>query len=88
MERLLQPLRHTIEAITKLKENGRPNRDWFTHLSVIAEGAPFVGWVLNVGDFALEAALFLDWIDSFHRINRGHLSMKSRILYNSMETGL
>lgn len=42
---LLAPLQSGIENITKLKEANRKDRDWFTHLSVIAEGAPFAGWV-------------------------------------------
>lgn len=42
---LLVPLQAGIEAITRLKEANRKDRDWFTHLSVVAEGGPIVGWV-------------------------------------------
>lgn len=42
---LLTPLQKDIEAITRLKEANRKDRDWFNHLSTIAEGAPCVGWV-------------------------------------------
>ncbi|KDQ59424.1 hypothetical protein JAAARDRAFT_32984 [Jaapia argillacea MUCL 33604] len=41
----LAPLLADIEAITRLKETYRKDRDWFTHLSAVAEGAPCVGWI-------------------------------------------
>ncbi|EPQ58427.1 cyclase-associated protein [Gloeophyllum trabeum ATCC 11539] len=42
---LLGPLQGDIEAITRLKEANRKDREWFNHLSTVAEGAPCVGWV-------------------------------------------
>ncbi|EGO20989.1 hypothetical protein SERLADRAFT_452131 [Serpula lacrymans var. lacrymans S7.9] len=42
---LLKPLQEGIEAVTRAKEAGRKEREWFTHLTVIAEGAVCVGWV-------------------------------------------
>jgi adenylyl cyclase-associated protein len=47
-EGLLAPLQADIEAIIRLKEASRKDRDWFTHLSTVAEGAPCVGWVTVV----------------------------------------
>ncbi|GBE82618.1 Adenylyl cyclase-associated protein [Sparassis crispa] len=44
-ETLLAPLQKDIEAISRAKEANRKDRDWFTHLSTVAEGAPCVGWV-------------------------------------------
>ncbi|KAI0071819.1 cyclase-associated protein [Panus rudis PR-1116 ss-1] len=43
--KLLGPLRQDIEAITRAKETNRKDRDWFNHLSTIAEGGVAVGWV-------------------------------------------
>lgn len=45
---LLVPFHSTIEAINRLKEANRKDRDWFTHLMVISEASTFVAWVLNV----------------------------------------
>ncbi|KAF9069812.1 adenylate cyclase associated N terminal-domain-containing protein [Rhodocollybia butyracea] len=44
---LLSPFHTTIEAINRLKEANRKDRDWFNHLMVICEASAFVGWVLN-----------------------------------------
>ncbi|KAI0350239.1 hypothetical protein OH77DRAFT_1431240 [Trametes cingulata] len=44
-EKLLGPLQKDIEAITRAKEANRKDREWFNHLSTVAEGAPAVGWV-------------------------------------------
>ncbi|KAI0668519.1 adenylate cyclase associated N terminal-domain-containing protein [Trametes maxima] len=44
-EKLLVPLQKDIEAITRAKEANRKDREWFNHLSTVAEGAPCVGWV-------------------------------------------
>ncbi|KAI8999016.1 cyclase-associated protein [Trametes punicea] len=44
-EKLLGPLQKDIEAITRAKEANRKDREWFNHLSTVAEGAPCVGWV-------------------------------------------
>ena len=47
-EALLAPLQKDIEAISRAKEANRKDRDWFNHLSAVAEGAPCVGWVTVV----------------------------------------
>ncbi|KAI0948560.1 hypothetical protein AcV7_010454 [Taiwanofungus camphoratus] len=44
-EKLLAPLQKDIEAISRLKEANRKDRDWFTHLSTVAEGGTCVGWI-------------------------------------------
>ncbi|KAI0648265.1 adenylate cyclase associated N terminal-domain-containing protein [Trametes meyenii] len=44
-EKLLAPLQKDIEAITRAKEANRKDREWFNHLSTVAEGAPCAGWV-------------------------------------------
>jgi hypothetical protein len=38
-----------MEAISRAKEANRRDRDWYSHLTVVAEGAPVIGWVVNVG---------------------------------------
>ncbi|OCH90293.1 cyclase-associated protein [Obba rivulosa] len=43
--KILEPLQKDIEAITRAKEANRKDRDWFTHLSTVAEGGTCVGWV-------------------------------------------
>ncbi|KAI0747648.1 adenylate cyclase associated N terminal-domain-containing protein [Daedaleopsis nitida] len=43
--KLLGGLQKDIEAITRAKEANRKDREWFNHLSTLAEGAPCVGWV-------------------------------------------
>lgn len=47
-EKLLAPLQKDIEAISRLKEANRKDRDWFTHLSTVAEGGTCVGWITIV----------------------------------------
>jgi len=47
----LTPLQGYLEAVTRLKEASRKDREWFTHLSTVAEGAPCVGWVTVVSIF-------------------------------------
>ncbi|TFK88794.1 cyclase-associated protein [Polyporus arcularius HHB13444] len=44
-EKLLGPLQKDIEAISRAKEANRKDREWFNHLSTVAEGAPCIGWV-------------------------------------------
>lgn len=48
IEGLLIQLQADIEAISRKKEANRKDREWFTHLSVVGEGAPSVGWVVSV----------------------------------------
>lgn len=45
---LLTGLQKDIEVIGKLKDSNRKDRDWFNHLSAVAEGAPAVGWITLV----------------------------------------
>ncbi|KAI0031501.1 adenylyl cyclase-associated protein [Vararia minispora EC-137] len=42
---LLTDLQKDVDAITNIKETNRKERDWFNHLSMVADGAPAVGWV-------------------------------------------
>lgn len=44
-EEILKPLQLDIATISKTKEANRKDREWYNHLSVVAEGAPVVGWV-------------------------------------------
>ncbi|KAF8136798.1 adenylate cyclase associated N terminal-domain-containing protein [Boletus edulis] len=44
-EELLNPLQASIEAVTRAKEANRKERDWFNHLTAVAEGAVCVGWI-------------------------------------------
>ncbi len=43
----MSPFSADVEAISRLKEANRKDRDWYTHLTVIAEGAIIVGWVIQ-----------------------------------------
>jgi adenylyl cyclase-associated protein len=47
-EALLAPFPQSMEAISRSKEANRRDRDWYSHLTVVAEGAPVIGWVVNV----------------------------------------
>ena len=42
------PLSKEIEAVIHAKETFRKDRDWNNHHTVLAEGAPAVGWVAVV----------------------------------------
>ncbi|KAI4525200.1 hypothetical protein K525DRAFT_290851 [Schizophyllum commune Loenen D] len=48
IEQLLIPLQKDIEAVQRCKEANRKERDWLNHLTVLAEGAPCIGWVVQV----------------------------------------
>ena len=48
LEGLLSPFPQSMEAISRAKEANRRDRDWYSHLTVVAEGAPVIGWVVNV----------------------------------------
>ena len=48
LESLVTPLANSIEAISRAKESYRRDRDWFSHLTLLSEGAPVVGWVVSV----------------------------------------
>ena len=54
-EGLLNPLQADIEAIARLKQPTRKDRDWVNHLTTVAEGAPCVGWVTVVSYFCCES---------------------------------
>ncbi|CAA7265404.1 unnamed protein product [Cyclocybe aegerita] len=47
LEALLAPFPQSIEAVSRAKEANRRDRDWFSHLSFLGEGAPVIGWVVN-----------------------------------------
>ncbi|KAF8497163.1 adenylate cyclase associated N terminal-domain-containing protein [Russula emetica] len=42
---LLSDLQGDIEAISSIKDSNRKDRDWFNHLSYVAEGSPAVAWI-------------------------------------------
>lgn len=42
---LLSDLQGDIEAISSIKDSNRKDRDWFNHLSLVAEGSPAVAWI-------------------------------------------
>ncbi|KAI0060797.1 hypothetical protein BV25DRAFT_1953761 [Artomyces pyxidatus] len=42
---LLGDIQKDLEAVSAVKEANRKERDWMNHLSVLAEGAPAVGWI-------------------------------------------
>lgn len=46
--KVLEPLKKDIQDITHAKETNRKDRDWFNHLTAIAEGGTAVGWVTVV----------------------------------------
>lgn len=47
-QKLLGPLQKDIEGITHAKESNRKDRDWFHHLTAVADGASAVAWVTVV----------------------------------------
>jgi adenylyl cyclase-associated protein len=44
-ESLLVPIQTDVEAISRLRDASRKDRDWFTHLSAVAESASWAFWV-------------------------------------------
>ena len=48
LESLVTPFASSIEAISRAKEAYRRDRDWFSHLTLLSEGAPVIGWVVSV----------------------------------------
>ncbi|KAK7689122.1 hypothetical protein QCA50_007813 [Cerrena zonata] len=44
-QKLLGPLQKDIQAIVHAKESNRKDRDWFNHLTAVADGASAVAWV-------------------------------------------
>ncbi|KAG7092399.1 hypothetical protein E1B28_008756 [Marasmius oreades] len=47
LQEVLSPIKTNIEAITRMKEANRKDRDWFPHLMVLGEGAQFIVWVIQ-----------------------------------------
>ena len=47
-QKLLSPLQKDIEGIVQAKDSNRKDRDWFNHLTAVADGASAVGWVTVV----------------------------------------
>lgn len=45
---LIAELYSTIGETSKAKESHRKDRDWYTHLTLISEAGPALGWVENV----------------------------------------
>jgi adenylyl cyclase-associated protein len=45
---LLSPMQGNMEAIARLREANRKERDWSDHMMVMCEGAPCAGWVAVV----------------------------------------
>lgn len=43
----MTPLSADVAAITHLKDANRKDKDWWTHLTVISEGAIVIGWVVQ-----------------------------------------
>lgn len=52
----LEALSKDVNAIVRVPEVNRKERNWHNHLQVIAEGAPSVGWVGVVSEKALMLA--------------------------------
>ena len=51
LESVLAPFPQSIEAVSRAKEANRRDRDWFSHLTFVGEGAPVIGWVVSVRIF-------------------------------------
>ncbi|KAJ7219130.1 cyclase-associated protein [Mycena pura] len=47
LEKLLVPIQADIEAITRCKEAGRKDRDWFQHITIVGDGGLGVAWIVN-----------------------------------------
>lgn len=45
---MVKPFYEDLGAITKVKDEGRANREWSLHFQVVADGAPCVGWIQAV----------------------------------------
>lgn len=85
-EKLLAPLQEDLQGIARAKENNRKDREWFTHMSAIAEGAPCVGWVTVVScqqnDSLPQGLISVD-----RNLNLAHTFPKSKTLRNSTRIG-
>lgn len=67
LDTLVEPLSKGIEAMGNAKKK---ERDWFTHLTFVAEAAPAVGWVVSVS-LMPHTLVALSHLDS---LNRRHIS--------------
>ena len=54
LESLVTPFASSIEEVLRAKESYRRDRDWFSHLTLLSEGAPVIGWVVSVSTFVLD----------------------------------
>ena len=50
---LLEPISKEIKTVGEIKDSNRSNREFFNHLSTIADGIPAVGWVTVVSTINL-----------------------------------
>jgi adenylyl cyclase-associated protein len=48
LESLVTPFASSIEAISQEKEAYRRDRGWFSHPTLLSEGALVIGWVVSV----------------------------------------
>jgi adenylyl cyclase-associated protein len=86
LRHFLNPLQADIEAVTRLKEASRKDREWFTHLSTVAEGAPCVGWV-TVVRMAQVFTSVTELTENHDSPPLPRISMKSKIQRSSMGIG-
>ncbi|KAF7363306.1 C-CAP/cofactor C-like domain-containing protein [Mycena sanguinolenta] len=47
LEKLLVPIQANIEAITRCKDAGRKDREWFQHITIVGDGGLAVAWIVN-----------------------------------------
>ncbi|KAJ7905338.1 adenylate cyclase associated C terminal-domain-containing protein [Mycena olivaceomarginata] len=47
LEKLLVPIQANIEAITRCKDAGRGDREWFQHITIVGDGGLAVAWIVN-----------------------------------------
>ncbi|KAJ6546527.1 adenylate cyclase associated N terminal-domain-containing protein [Mycena vulgaris] len=47
LEKLLVPIQANIESITRCKDAGRKDRDWFQHITIVGDGGLCVAWIVN-----------------------------------------
>lgn len=60
LEALLAPFPTAIEAVSRAKEANRRERDWLSHLTLLGEGAPVIGWVVNVSRASKGSGMMLN----------------------------
>ncbi|KAJ7172633.1 adenylate cyclase associated N terminal-domain-containing protein [Mycena filopes] len=47
IEKLRVPIQAGIESITRCKDAGRKDRDWFQHITIVGDGGLGVAWIAN-----------------------------------------